>query len=1417
MHSSLSSKQRSHRLVEGPAGSGSRQARRTALALAAAAALGPLAAMPASAASCTWNTTSGNWAAIVNWTACATGNGNPAGAPGAADTATIGAAGVVTVNSAQSIATLNNAGSLSVDASNLRATGGVNGSGTTTILNSGLLNLENTQTVGGNASIVFGAGANNRVGIDGGNKVVTFAAGTTVRGLSGSIGLGQFINGNGNSIVNQGLISSDSGGTINITQASLKNQSFVQAVGAGSVLRLDSTVDNTGGTLRSGGGGVVLQNGVSVTGGTISNTTGGLYQLSSSGSNFLSGVTLTAGSVIDMASATSTARVNSGMTLNGTVNVNNSSLINFEGDQTLGGSGSIVFGPLGNNRVGIDGGSKTLTVASGITIRGQNGSIGLGQFVNGNGNSLVNNGIISADVAGGVITLQGLTAGVTNNGTIRALNGGTLQLQSDLIGTPGGQLVAGPGSVILQQGVTISGVINTSGGGNLRPNASGTNFLSGVTLNGSLDMATAIATERVVNNLALNGTINIDNSSLLNMEGTQTLTGNGSIVFGSTGNNRVGVDGGNKTLTVANGVTIRGQTGSIGLGQLVNGSGNVLVNQGLISSDSGGLINIAESTLVNQSFAEAVGASSVLRLDSTVDNTAGTLRSSGGGVVLQNGVTVTGGNISNTTGGLYRLLGSGGNFLSGVTLTAGSTIDMASAATTGRVINGMVLNGTLNLDSTSLLNMEGTQTLSGTGAVVFGAGSSNRLGVDGGGKTLTIASGVTVRGTNGTIGLGQLVNGNGNGIVNNGTINSDGGGTITIQGLDAGIANNGRLRAQSGILNVFTALSGTGTLQVDAAGTMNLAAGAKTQGVLTMGTAGAALNLNTGNLTLSGDYTNAAWGSANSFNRRAGITGTGQILAGGNAAMNITGTGVTGGATGNATLTVGNVRVGGTTFNYQLANVGITGPTLRGAIQTSVNGGNLTDGRLSGAGVAPSLFSAGAPGANSGNLGITFTAGVAGALAPLTGQVLNLRSNFENIPDQKLNIVLGAGAAAYNAAVGSATPTPVAFAAQRVGGALSTVLTVANTASPGAFSEDLNASFSGAIGGATGSGGVSGRLAGTNNTGTGSLSVGLDTSTSGAKAGSVTVAYATAGAVAGVSNGLGVAPAGTQTINVSGNVYAPAVVQLNTTTVNFGTVRVGDAVTPRTVSVSNGASGALTDTLRATLAGGAAPFSPAGTATGIAAGFSNNSSLTVGLNTGAAGVFNSNGTVTFTSQNPEMADLGLGTANVGLQATVNNIAAPLLAKTSGSGSFSGAGTRYTLNFGTLLQGAGTLNSLLSLANAASGPADALAGSFVLSALAGTPFSALNGFGSFSGVAGGSSLAGGLSLGFDTSTLGNFTSSITLNPRSTNASQADLTLGAITLTLQGSVAPIPEPGTWALWLAGLAVLGGLARRKTTRRA
>ncbi len=1511
---------------------------RTTLAMAGL--LASLASAPASAASCTWNSTNGNWNELAKWLACVTGNGNPVGVPGAADSASIGAAGVVTVNSAQRVGALANAGNLIVDTGSgtLRVTGGITGSGTTTIQGDAILALEGTQTVGGNANIVFGTSNNNRLNVEGTNAVVTLGAGTTVRGQTGVIGDAVFVGGSGRSVVNQGLISSDSGGTITIRSlSSLSNQNILEANNAGSQVLFQNDIINTGATIRATNGGVIQQQGVAVTGGTITTSGGGSYRMANNGNNFLNGLTLSTGSLIDLAAATSIARVTGGITIDGAINLNNNSILAFQGNNTISGSGAIVLGNVAGNRIALDG-TGTTTLAAGTTIRGHSGSIGGAVFLGGT-QALVNNGTISADVAGGTISIG--THAVTNNGTLSALNGGTLSLNSNVAGGALGQLVAGAGSTVLQNGITISGIVNTSGSGRFAASNNGNNFLDGVTLNGNLDLATATSIERVTaGGLVLNGTININNNSILAFTGDGGLSGNATIVLGNTGgSNRITLDG-TGTTTFAAGTTVRGENGTIGgavfvggtqalvnngtisadvaggtisigthavtnngtlsalnggtlslnsnvaggaFGQLVAGAGSTvlqngitisgivntsgsgrfaasnngnnildgvtlngnldlatatsiervtagglvlngtinlnnnsilaftgdgglsgnativlgntggsnrialdgtgtttfatgttvrgengtiggavfvggtqaLVNNGTISADvAGGTITISTHPVTNNGTMSALNGGTLVLSSNVTGNPGGQIVSGAGSTVLQNGVTLSG-TINTSGSGRFAATNNGNNFLSGVTLNG--NLDLATATSIERVTaGGLVLNGAINLNSNSILSFQGTGGLSGNGTIVLGnSGGSNRVALDGAGTT-TFAAGTTVRGHSGTIG-GAVFLGGTHTLVNNGTFNADvAGGTITVSGTP--LVNNGLVRAQAGTMNVSTALTGTGTLQVDATGAMNLAAGAKSQGTLAMGAAGAALNLNTGNLTISSDYTNVGAGTGNSFNRRAGVSGTGQIVAGGDVSQVITGAAVTGGATTNATLTLGNVRVGANTFNVQIGNAGTTGPTLRGAIQTNVGGGNITDTRLSGTGVTASNYNAGAPGGNSGNLGVTFTAASAGALAPLTGQAINLRSNFDNIADQKLNIVLAGGAAAYNAAVGSTTPTPVVLANQRVGGSLTQALTVNNTAAAGAFSEDLRATFGTNTGAVANNGGsINALVSGGSNAS--AMNVSVNTATSGAKTGSVTINYDTTGTVGGVSNGLGVAGANpAQVINVSGNVYQAAAGQLISAPLNFGTVQVGQTVTQNLVvrNTATGAAGFVEDlqaSFGASTGTGAGLISGSGSLNGILAGTNStagNGVMTVAVNTGAAGVVNGNIAVNYTSAGTVAGNSnGLGTLAVGSEAfgvqgqinTVANVinqASPLV-------------NTPTINLGAVRVGAAAPSGTVSVSNVATAAPQA-----ALNASIAATSGPITASGSFALLNPGGTNNSSLVVGLNTGTAGNFT-------------------------------------------------------------
>jgi hypothetical protein len=366
--------------------------------------------------------------------------------------------------------------------------------------------------------------------------------------------------------------------------------------------------------------------------------------------------------------------------------------------------------------------------------------------------------------------------------------------------------------------------------------------------------------------------------------------------------------------------------------------------------------------------------------------------------------------------------------------------------------------------------------------------------------------------------------------------------------------------------------------------------------------------------------------------------------------------------------------------------------------------------------------------------------------------------------------------------------TPIVLAA-RVGDAAPQRSVAVSNAGPDPFTERLNASWAAAPAGWVAAGAVNGLAQGGSSP---ALTLALATGSAGSFAGTAQLALVSSGA--GTTEAAD-ADLGQAAISVTGRVYAPAVAQLSSPVVNFGIVRVGDVVAPRNLALGNAAGGALADTLHATLSGGGAPFAASGSAA-VAAGALDETSLNVQLATTQAGVFNTTATLGLSSRNGELADLALGDAPVLLQAQVNALASAGLALVDGTASLGGGAAAFTLDFGTLAAGGGALGATLSLANLTLGTADALAGNWDLSGVgAGSSFT-LSGFGSFAGLAAGSSL-GGLSVSFGSGSVGHFEEVIVLRSLSTNGSGPDLALGDLSLTLQGTVVAVPEPGTWVL--------------------
>jgi len=172
----------------------------------------------------------------------------------------------------------------------------------------------------------------------------------------------------------------------------------------------------------------------------------------------------------------------------------------------------------------------------------------------------------------------------------------------------------------------------------------------------------------------------------------------------------------------------------------------------------------------------------------------------------------------------------------------------------------------------------------------------------------------------------------------------------------------------------------------------------------------------------------------------------------------------------------------------------------------------------------------------------------------------------------------------YRLASGSTTGT-VSFGGTHVGDLVSQTLTVSNTATTDGYSEKLDASFGTATGGITNSGAANLIVAGSDSS---AMSVGIDTTTAGAKSGNVDVNFNSNGTG---TSGLATISSGFQNVSVSGDVYNYANVGLQhvsggsawdsrSLTLDFGTFTQGSGTQTSIFSLANsGLDSSYTDLL----------------------------------------------------------------------------------------------------------------------------------------------------------------------------------------------------------------------------------------------
>ncbi len=151
---------------------------------------------------------------------------------------------------------------------------------------------------------------------------------------------------------------------------------------------------------------------------------------------------------------------------------------------------------------------------------------------------------------------------------------------------------------------------------------------------------------------------------------------------------------------------------------------------------------------------------------------AGNLQEQNGNQFSLNGGILAGATVVAGT----TLLGSSGGALDGVTLAG--TLDIRVGFVVVDVAHGLTLDGgTVQMGGVSLVRFDGTQSLAGTGSLVFVESDPRAtVAVAGAGAKLTISPGVTIRGGAGNLDAGD------DSIDNQGSISATGPGKLVING-----------------------------------------------------------------------------------------------------------------------------------------------------------------------------------------------------------------------------------------------------------------------------------------------------------------------------------------------------------------------------------------------------------------------------------------------------------------------------------------------------------------------------------------------------------------------------------------------------------------------------------------------------------
>ncbi len=513
------------------------------------------------------------------------------------------------------------------------------------------------------------------------------------------------------------------------------------------------------GTLQEQNSNTFILQGGTLTGATVVGST----LTGTSTSSTLTGITLQ-NSTLDLQTNTSTETVSGALLLNNsTIHLGNSTgstygrlFFSDNSAQLLDGAdathtGTIVFGPNGNNLIYDNGGNTSfLTLGANLIVQGLDGSI---ETSNSNGMDLkaavTVDPTLFAGQSSGTITITG--SNWKNDGTLTGKNGGSLSLTGNnwtnngtVTVQNGGNLTLNGGSTATALGWTNTGAISISGGGILTLETSGTAMTadnSGWSNTGTIS-ATGATT-----------TVNLGGSF------TMAALGNFSRVNGPTD------DIVNLTGTLNNTGLTQTFNSTIGSWNLDNGT----LNGGTLNAAAGYALVSEGGTLIGVTIDGSAGNASPLDMQT---NTSSVTVS---GALLLSNSTI---HLGNSTGSTYGRLFFGDS--------SPQLLDGADATHTGTIVFGPNGNNLIddNGGSTAYLTLGANLTVQGLdGLITANSGMDVKAAV-------TVDPTLFAGQTSGTITF------SGSNWKNDATLTGKNGGSLSLTGTNW--TNNGTVTVQNG-------------------------------------------------------------------------------------------------------------------------------------------------------------------------------------------------------------------------------------------------------------------------------------------------------------------------------------------------------------------------------------------------------------------------------------------------------------------------------------------------------------------------------------------------------------------------------------------------------------------------------------------